>query len=238
MKYILAAAAASLLLASCASNPANKCISKSEAGGQPVDFGSAEASAAYNAIPSFFRKRDSEDKAAAIIAKIDDALNTYVLSPEGETRFIRKRLGVNRQLQNTAEVKKDTERLIALDRLHANEGPYLLSTLETPDVEANEIYDRQAQPLVRIPPIVPVAAFESGNSGHCVLEFDVSPIGAIENIRVGYCTNDVFRESSVNSLAKWRYNPAIRNGKGVTRKNVETKIRYVIQDACGNTLPE
>lgn len=237
MKYFLVTAATTLIITSCAT-AGNQCISKSKAGGQPVDFGSKEAAAAHASLPRYLPGRNSEDNSAKIIAAVNTALDNYEMTPEGETLFLRRRLAAHQDMLNNDAAKADIKRLIALDRLNRNEGPYLSARLESLSLIPEVNYDRQAQPLIRIPPRISQAALSGNNSGHCTLEFDVSPSGVPENISVGYCTRDVFRESSIKSLAKWKYSPAIRNGKAVPRKNVVTTISYKIQDACGRLLPE
>jgi protein TonB len=135
-------------------------------------------------------------------------------------------------------MRADVKRLIALDCLNKNEGPYLLAELEAPLPSPADKADRDAQPLIRIPPLMSRAALDGNKSGHCLLKFDVSKIGVPKNVRVGYCTDERFRDSSIRSLEKWKYNPAIRAGQAVERKDVVTNIRYVIQDSCGTILPE
>jgi len=155
-----------------------------------------------------------------------------------ETAFLRRSLRANEILFNQTGAEADLQRLISLGHLHNNEAPYLSAKLNDPKPPAIEKYDRDAEPLVRIPPFMSRQALKGKYSGHCNLKFDVSTTGSPENIEVGYCTRDYFRQSSIEALAKWKYNPAIRNGVAVPRKNVQTKITYRIQDACGNTLPE
>jgi len=237
MKYFLFTAAASLALTSCATAD-NQCIGESETGGQPVDFGSVEAAAAHRRLPHFNASQGTEAYATKTIAAVTEALNKFDMSPAGETLFLRRRLTANESLLNNDAAKADVERLIALDRLHKNETPYLRAKLTELSERSDVNFDRQAQPLIRIPPIMSQGALRSDKSGHCKLEFDVSAIGVPENIRVGYCTDDVFRETSIDSVEKWKYNPAIRNGEAVARKNVVTNIQYKILDACGNLLPE
>jgi len=152
--------------------------------------------------------------------------------------FLRRSLRANELLFNQTEAQADLQRLISLGNLHNNEASYLSAKLDNLNRTPLETYDRDAEPLVRIPPIVSHRALNGNFSGHCALTFDVSTTGTPENIRVGYCTRDYFKKSSIESLAKWKYNPAIRNGVAVPRANVQTQITYRIQDACGNTLPE
>ncbi len=237
MKNLFLFGATTLFLSSCATLGSD-CIDKSLGGGQVVNFGSIEASKAYDSLPSFYTGPDQDKNARLAVAQTTAAIETFDLTPEAETKFLRTRLAANRQLQDGQAMRADVKRLIALDRLNKNEGPYLLAELEAPLPSPADKADRDAQPLVRIPPIFSQAALQGNKSGHCVLKFDVSKVGTPKNIRVGYCTDERFRDSSIRSLEKWKYNPAIRDQKAVERKDVVTNIRYVIQDSCGTILPE
>ena len=98
-----------------------------------------------------------------------------------------------------------------------------------------KVTDRDAQPLVRIPPIVPPRARWSG---HCNLKFDVSPQGQTFNISTTSCTENLFERPSIQSVQKWKYNPKIVDGKPISRTGVQTKISFKLRDERGNILPE
>ena len=97
------------------------------------------------------------------------------------------------------------------------------------------VSDRDAQPLVRIPPIMPPRAEKSG---HCKVRFDVSPQGAPFNVIATYCTGSVFKRASIKSVQKWKYNPKIVDGRSVARKGVESQITFRLTDERGRLLPE
>lgn len=115
---------------------------------------------------------------------------------------------------------------------------------EIPEFEAPKIdrsafkitvSDRDAQPLVRIPPIMPPRAEKSG---HCKVRFDVSPEGSPFNIVATFCTQNVFKRASTKSVEKWKYNPKIVDGRPASRSGVETKITFRLADERGNLIPE
>ena len=97
------------------------------------------------------------------------------------------------------------------------------------------VSDRDAQPLVRIPPIMPPRA---DKSGHCKVQFDVSAAGAPFNVVTTYCTSSVFKRSSIKSVQKWKYNPKIVDGLAVARKGVQSQITFKLTDDHGNIIPE
>ena len=98
-----------------------------------------------------------------------------------------------------------------------------------------QVSDRDAQPLVRIPPIMPPRAEKSG---HCKVRFDVSPEGAPFNVVSTFCSSRVFERPSIKSVQKWKYNPKIVDGRPVSRSGVESKITFRLADEKGNIIPE
>jgi len=110
---------------------------------------------------------------------------------------------------------------------------------ETPKLDRQNfkiaVSDRDAQPLVRIPPIMPPRAEKSG---HCKVKFDVSPQGQPFNVVATYCSSNVFKRASVKSVQKWKYNPKIVDGRSVSRAGVESQITFQLTDERGNLIPE
>ena len=110
---------------------------------------------------------------------------------------------------------------------------------ETPKIDRQSfkiaVSDRDAQPLVRIPPIMPPRAEKSG---HCKVRFDVSPEGQPYNVTATYCSSSVFKRASIKSVEKWKYNPKIVDGRAVARRGVESQITFRLADERGNIIPE
>jgi len=98
-----------------------------------------------------------------------------------------------------------------------------------------QVSDRDAQPLVRIPPIMPPRA---DKSGHCRVQFDVSPEGQPFNVSTTFCTSRVFERSTIKSVQKWKFNPKIVDGRAVSMSGVENKVTYRLTDERGNIIPE
>ena len=110
---------------------------------------------------------------------------------------------------------------------------------EAPKIDASAfeivVSDRDAQPLVRIPPQMPPRAEKSG---HCKVRFNVSPEGQPFDVQATYCTESLFKSASVRSVQKWKYNPKIQDGRPVGRTGVESKISFRLTDERGNIIPE
>lgn len=133
-----------------------------------------------------------------------------------------------------------------IERAQADKPTEAIASLEgaVPDFEAPKIdrgnfkiavSDRDAQPLVRIPPIMPTRAEKSG---HCTVRFDVSPEGQPFNVETTYCTQSLFSRASIKSVQKWKYNPKIVDGRSVARSGVESKITFRLTDERGRIIPE
>ena len=123
------------------------------------------------------------------------------------------------------------------ERIASLEGA--IPEFETPKIDKQSfkiaVSDRDAQPLVRIPPIMPPRAEKSG---HCRVRFDVSPEGAPFNVTTTFCTQSLFSRATVKSVQKWKYNPKIVDGRNVARKGVENKVSYRLTDERGRIIPE
>ncbi|MEP3891157.1 MAG: energy transducer TonB [Hellea sp.] len=123
------------------------------------------------------------------------------------------------------------------ERIASLEGA--IPEFEAPKIDRQNfkiaVSDRDAQPLVRIPPIMPPRAEKSG---HCRVRFDVSPEGAPFNVTATYCTQSLFERSTIKSVTKWKYNPKIVDGRSVARKGVESKISFKLTDERGRLIPE
>lgn len=133
-----------------------------------------------------------------------------------------------------------------IERQQAAQPTVAIASLEgaIPDFEAPKldkaifkitVSDRDAQPLVRIPPIMPPRAEKSG---HCKVSFDVSPQGGPFNVTTTYCSSSVFKRASVKSVEKWKYQPKIVDGLPVSRKGVQSQITFRLADERGNIIPE
>ncbi|MGB3455876.1 MAG: energy transducer TonB [Litorimonas sp.] len=110
---------------------------------------------------------------------------------------------------------------------------------EAPEIDRSQfritVSDRDAQPLVRIPPIMPPRA---DKSGHCKVRFNVSPEGQPFDVVATYCTQSLFERPTIRSVQKWKYNPKIQDGLPVGRTGVESKITFRLADERGNIIPE
>ncbi|MEM9015233.1 MAG: energy transducer TonB, partial [Pseudomonadota bacterium] len=85
--------------------------------------------------------------------------------------------------------------------------------------------DRDAQPLVRIPPQYPDRC-RSSKVEYVLVEFDVTPEGSVVNPRVVESSNRCFDRSSTRAVQRWKYAPKIVDGEPRPRQNVVTQFTY------------
>ncbi len=132
-----------------------------------------------------------------------------------------------------AKADKPTEKIASI------EGA--IPKFETPKIDAQNfkiaVSDRDAQPLVRIPPQMPTRFLSGDNSGYCKAEFDVSPQGKPFNVVTTLCTSSQLKNATIKSIQKWKYNPKIVDGRPVARSGVRTKVEFRLQDERGRNLP-
>ncbi|WP_418152616.1 energy transducer TonB [Litorimonas sp. RW-G-Af-16] len=95
--------------------------------------------------------------------------------------------------------------------------------------------ERDYQPLVRIPPTMPMRATKSG---HCNVVFDVSPEGKPFNVRASYCSQSMFERPAIKSVQNWQYNPQMVDGRAVTVNDIQTKISFRLVDERNQIIPE
>ncbi|GAB4521975.1 MAG: energy transducer TonB [Amphiplicatus sp.] len=87
--------------------------------------------------------------------------------------------------------------------------------------------DRDAQPLVRIPPQYPERCqSRAGERESVFLEFDVTPEGTTTNIRVVDSTNSCFNREAARAVERWKYQPKIVDNKAEWRRGVQTTITF------------
>lgn len=92
-----------------------------------------------------------------------------------------------------------------------------------------DVSDRDAQPLVRIPPNYPMRAAERGIEGRCEVTFDVTPEGNPTNVRILSCTNSVFERETIRAVERWRYEPRVQDGVAQWRRGVVTHFDYNLE---------
>lgn len=91
--------------------------------------------------------------------------------------------------------------------------------------------DRDAQPIIRVPPQYPPGAAERGIQGWVQVRFSVSPTGIVRDAAVVASEpGTVFDQAALAAVARWRYNPRVEAGVAVDRVGLETLLRFALDD--------
>lgn len=91
--------------------------------------------------------------------------------------------------------------------------------------------DRQATPLVRIPPQYPQRALTNGIEGWVLVEFTINKAGGVENVRVVDAEpKNTFDRSAVRAIERWKYQPKVVDGKPVAQTNMRELIRFQFEE--------
>ncbi|WP_181935615.1 energy transducer TonB [Wenzhouxiangella sp. 15190] len=91
--------------------------------------------------------------------------------------------------------------------------------------------DRDAQPLVRIPPQYPQRCMGRAEPVETVvLQFDVTPEGSVVNPEVIESTNSCLNRAALRAVQRWRYNPKIVDDVAQPRYGVRTAIDFTLEE--------
>ncbi len=91
--------------------------------------------------------------------------------------------------------------------------------------------DRDAQPLVRIPPQYPQRCQRAaGPLETVVVEFNVTPEGNVINPTVINTSNACFNRAAMRAVTRWRYQPRVVDGVAQPRFGVRTAIDFRMEE--------
>ncbi len=91
--------------------------------------------------------------------------------------------------------------------------------------------DRDAQPLVRIPPQYPERCMQRAKAKESVVvQFDVTPDGTTTNITVVDTTNSCLNSAASKSVERWKYQPKIVENKAEWRRGVQTTVTFELAE--------
>lgn len=75
---------------------------------------------------------------------------------------------------------------------------------------------------IRIAPVYPLEMRRMGMTGEAVVEFIVDTNGDVVNPVVIRATNDAFGQAAAASIARWKFHPAMKNGRAVNSVQQQT----------------
>ena len=92
--------------------------------------------------------------------------------------------------------------------------------------------DQDVLPIVKVPPQYPREASKKGIEGWVLLEFTITPSGAVVNpFVVDSEPPGTFDRSALRTIVKWKYKPWIKDGKAIQRDGVQHLVTYELGNA-------
>ena len=86
-----------------------------------------------------------------------------------------------------------------------------------PRVDPLELTGDMVRPVLleKVSPSYPRVARQAGLGGRVTVRAVIAPDGSVESVEVFSSTNPLFNEAAVEAVRKWRYRPALMNGRPV-----------------------
>src|SRR6056297_303345 len=185
---------------------------------------------------------------AVIVTSLIFLVLAAVISNQGDVQLSEDKsvqINVTRQLQDTSQTSTEDFQRPVLDEPPppptVNDPSFrpemsvqlgALPDLSNVDIDIGTGFnpDRDAQPLVRIPPQYPQRCMSRADSSEAVLvEFDVTPEGTVVNPRVLESTNACLNSAAMRAVERWRYNPKIVDNVAEPRVGVRTTIEFQLE---------
>jgi protein TonB len=86
--------------------------------------------------------------------------------------------------------------------------------------------DRDPLPLVRVEPQYPPQARQRKLEGWVQVRFTISTGGAVEDAQVVKSSHKVFERSALQAVAKWKYQPQMKEGKPAEAPGQQVLLRF------------
>lgn len=134
-----------------------------------------------------------------------------------------------------------TAQVVSAEELHQIMSETLAAERESAiaaqcsDLSRPNLLNADAAPCVRFPGMMPKDATQSG---HCDMIFDIMANGRTENVNAQICTDDIFRNASVESVEGYVFFPAKSDGQAVKTEGASNRVTFRLQDEMGRLIPE
>ena len=91
--------------------------------------------------------------------------------------------------------------------------------------------DHDPIPSVRINPIYPARWQSAGIEGWVQVQFDITASGSVTNVEViDAQPKGSFDAAATSAVARWKYDPMVRDGRAVERRGVRVVLRFQLDD--------
>jgi TonB family protein len=156
-----------------------------------------------------------------------------------ESKIISKMLEAEGDISSAIAYLSKAIELAKTDSSSVNDDYFQLARLyrlNNQHAEADSIQDKFITPMYTVAHTYPTGALNRGIQGYCTVTFDVTSAGTTSNIHIkpGDCmtstgkVTDIFSQSSISAIKKFKYKPKIENGQAIEMKAVTYKFSYKI----------
>ena len=99
------------------------------------------------------------------------------------------------------------------------------------DIDLTGGANGNAVSMMQVAPNYPERARRKGIEGYVDLIFDLTATGQTKNIRIlNAVPQGYFENASMRALKKWKYQPAVEDGKAVAMYDMTTRISYTLDE--------
>lgn len=89
--------------------------------------------------------------------------------------------------------------------------------------------DGEYLPIVKVAPVYPRRALQRGIEGFVIVEFTVSPTGAVvDPIVIEAQPANIFEQAALDAAKKFKYKPRVINGEATSVSGVQNRITFKI----------
>lgn len=108
--------------------------------------------------------------------------------------------------------------------------PVKLDVLDTFEGFTQKVVDRDARPIVRVPPRYPSTAASQGIEGWVRLSFTINAVGGVEDVEViDSEPKRLFDTAAKRALSRWKYQPKIEHGQAIVRTGLNVVLEFSLQ---------
>jgi protein TonB len=84
--------------------------------------------------------------------------------------------------------------------------------------------------IIKVQPRYPAAAQTRGIEGTVLVQFDVTPSGAVENVVVIESSNSIFNKAAIEATYRFKYRPKVVDGTSYGTRGLQQQFRFNMDD--------
>ena len=84
--------------------------------------------------------------------------------------------------------------------------------------------------IFKVQPRYPIAAQTKGLEGTVIVQFDVSPLGTVENVVVIESSNNIFNKAAIEAAYRFKYRPKVVDGTNYGVRGLQQLFRFEMEE--------